>query len=184
MCSHTGIHWLFNLPGIVKECWHKVATPVEIVHRFNVSGVHHFRDIFHADELAPNSITDQPDQQIKESYLNRHTYAGWIPQTQTENEERNSKRIEIGNKIIKTNLMKISAKEKESKEFWFIKWLWIILCGFVWKAILIHLVNKGINGYSALNFRIVQMKNVLLLLMALSLFAQIVNQVNILSTVV
>ena len=69
MRSHPGkTLTIYDLPSSVKECWPRVATPVNIVHGFKVSGVHPFnRDVFHDDEFAPSSVTDRPDPTATET---------------------------------------------------------------------------------------------------------------------
>ena len=69
MRSHSGkTLTVYDLHSIVKEYWPKVATRVNIVHGFKVSGVHPFnRDVFHDDEFAPSSVTDRPDKTATET---------------------------------------------------------------------------------------------------------------------
>lgn len=59
---------IYDLPGIVKECWPRAATPVNIVHGFEVSGVHPFNsDVFQNAEFAPSNVTDRPDPTVTET---------------------------------------------------------------------------------------------------------------------
>ena len=62
---------IYDIPGIVKDSWAKSATPLNIIHGFNVSGISPFNsNVFRDDEFAPSTATDRPDPNTNDNKSN------------------------------------------------------------------------------------------------------------------